>query len=30
MPDVPLVLLGSIDDLILANVAPDTTAFLVV
>jgi len=28
MLDVPLVLLGSIDDLILANVAPGTTAFL--
>lgn len=30
MLDVPLVLLGSIDDLILANVAPGTTSFLVV
>ncbi|MDA8259294.1 MAG: hypothetical protein M0Z99_27260 [Betaproteobacteria bacterium] len=30
MLDVPLVLLGSIEDLILANVAPGTTAFLVV
>ena len=30
MLDVPLVLLGSIDDLILANVAPGTSSFLVV
>jgi hypothetical protein len=29
MLDVPMVLLGSIEDLILANVAPDTTSFLV-
>lgn len=29
MLDVPLVLLGSIDDLILANVAPGTSSFLV-
>ncbi len=27
--DVPMVLLGSIEDLILANVAPDSTSFLV-
>jgi hypothetical protein len=30
MLDVPLVLLGSMDDLILANVAPGTSSFLVV
>lgn len=29
MLDVPLVLLGSIEDLIVANIAPDSTSFLV-
>jgi hypothetical protein len=29
MLDVPLVLLGSIEDLLIANIAPDTFSFLV-